>query len=194
MTEVKSTRNAEAKVDDLFINRWSPRAFSDKPVPPEILESLFEAARWAPSCFNEQPWLFLYAVKDDHRAKFLSILAEKNQAWAQNAPVLAFVFAKRHFDYNKKPNDWAPFDSGAAWMSLTIQARLHGLYTHGMAGYSRGRIYEELGVDKEKYEAIAAIAIGYIGDPSMLDEEQRQAEHPSGRKPLAEVALEGPLR
>ena len=194
MDEIKNQRVAEAAIDDLFMKRWSPRAFADRPVSPEILKSLFEAARWSPSCFNEQPWLFLYAVTEKDRQKFLSLLSEKNQSWARTAPVLAFIFAKRHFDLNGKPNDWAAFDCGAAWMSLTLQARLHGLYTHGMAGYNRGSIYRELGVDREKYEAIAAIALGYIGDPSVLNESQRRSERPNNRKPLSRVAHEGPLQ
>lgn len=194
MTDVRNTRKPEAEVNELFINRWSPRAFDDKPVPPEILRSLFEAARWSPSCFNEQPWLFLYAVSDEDHRRFLGILSEANQTWTKNAPVIGFVFAKRHFDRNHKPNDWASFDAGAAWMSLTMQARMHGLYTHGMGGFSRDRIYEELGVDRVKYEAIAAMAIGYIGDPSILDEKQRRSERPNDRKPLSEVAIEGSFR
>jgi nitroreductase len=187
----ENRREPEAEVDDLFLDRWSPRAFSPEPVSEEALRTLFEAARWAPSCNNEQPWLFLYSGTEEERLEYLSILVERNQAWAKNAPVLSFAFARRTFKNNQKPNRWAAFDCGAAWMSLTIQARLLGLYTHGMAGYHRSMAYEVLGVPEEDYEVICAIAIGKYGDRDALPEEVRAREHPNDRKPLAEVAIAG---
>jgi nitroreductase len=191
MPEIKSPRVPEAAVDPLFLNRWSPRAFSPEPIPRETLASLFEAARWAPSCFGEQPWLFLYATKKEDLELFRSLLVDGNRVWADRAPVLAFVFARLHFARNNKPNRWAQFDSGAAWMSLALQALKLGLYTHGMGGIHVDRIYDTLHVPRDKYEAIAGIAVGRMGDPSLLPAEVRERESPNGRKPLAEVAIEG---
>lgn len=188
---IMNERVTEAPVDGLILNRWSPRAFSPEPVPGETLRTLFEAARWAPSCYNDQPWVFIYSASEDDRLKFLEILVDQNQVWAKNAPVLAFLFARRDFARTGKPNRWAVFDCGAAWMSLTIQARLMGLYTHGMAGYHRNMAYEVLGVPEKEYEVICAIAIGRYGDPSGLPEDLRAMEKPNDRKPLAEVAVAG---
>lgn len=183
-------RKPEADVDPLFIERWSPRAFDPTPVAPETLASLFEAARWAPSCFNEQPWLFLVATSPEDRARFAGLLVDKNRAWAKDAPVLVFALARKHFDRNGKPNRHAMFDAGAAWMSLTMQAGLHGLYTHGMAGIDVEGIRRELAVP-DTYEVICAVAIGRRADPATLDPERQAAEQPNGRKPLAEVAVAG---
>jgi nitroreductase len=188
---IDNNRKPEASVDPMFLNRWSPRAFSLEPIPDETLRSLFEAARWTPSCYNEQPWLFLYSGTEEERLEFLSILMDGNQVWAKNVPVFAFAFARRTFKKNSKPNRWAAFDTGAAWMSLTIQARLLGLYTHGMAGYHRKKAYEVLGVPENDYEVICAIAIGKHGDPAFLPEDILAQEQPNDRKPLAEVAIAG---
>ena len=115
----------------------------------------------------------------------------RNGSWARNAPLLAILFARRTFAGNDKPNRWAGFDCGAAWVSLALQARSMGLYAHGMAGFSRERAYELLGVSEADYEAMAAIAVGQYGDRDALPEEMRERETPSGRKPLAEVAIKG---
>ena len=157
------------------------------------MASLFEAARWAPSCFNEQPWLFLYATTPEHRAVFLSCLVEFNQLWARNAPVLAFVLAKKSFAKNGEPNRWAAFDAGAAWMSLALQAHKSGLFTHAMAGFDEDKAYEVLQVPRDRYDILAAIAIGGYGDPESLSPAMRTSEAPNDRKPLAEVALQGVL-
>lgn len=184
------SRTPEAAVDALFTERWSPRAFDPTPIDQETLATLFEAARWAPSCFNAQPWLFLYAHTEAERDRFCGLLAASNQVWAKNAPVLAFALARKDFAYNGKPNRHAMFDTGAAWMSLTLQARMLGLYTHGMAGIDIDAIRKELGVP-DSYEVICGIAIGRIGDPATLPDDKRAVEQPNGRKPLAEVAVAG---
>jgi len=191
MDNLNNKRIPESAIENIFIERWSPRAFSSKPVEKEKLLSLFEAAKWAPSCYNEQPWLFLYATKEEDLKIFRSILVEQNQVWANNAPVLAFVFAKKDFTFNGKPNRWAEFDSGAAWMSLAIQANKLGLYTHGMAGFNENLAYELLNVSPEEYKAVAAIAIGYMGDKSELPQELQEREELSQRKALSEIIHEG---
>ncbi len=187
-------RVPDAAVDPIFPARWSPRAFSARPVPREALDSVFEAARWAPSSFNDQPWLFLYAREPEDLARFRGLLVEFNQTWANQAPVLIFVAARRHFAHNGTPNRVAVFDAGAAWMSLALQAHRLGLATHGMAGIEVEKAHAVLGLPKEQYEIIAAIALGYPGDAATLPESLREREVPSGRKPRAEVAVEGVKR
>jgi len=184
-------RQAEAPVDPLFLERWSPRSFQPDPVPREALRTLFEAARWAPSSSNEQPWLFLFATSPADRQVYASLLVEANRRWAERAPVLAFVLARRSFRASGKANRWAAFDSGAAWMALALQARRLGLDTHAMGGFDEEGVYQVLGVPKNEYGAMAAIAIGRRGDPAALPEGLADREQPSGRKPLAEVAIEG---
>ena len=186
---VENNRVPDAEVNPIFPDRWSPRAFDPEPVPDADLRSLFEAARWAPSCYNEQPWIFLHSTTEAERLKYLSILVAKNREWAKNAPVLAFLFARRSFSMNGKPNRWAAFDCGAAWMSLALQARMLGLYAHGMAGYSPERAYSILGVSEEENEVICAIAIGKYGNRADLPEDLRAMEQPNDRKPLTEVAV-----
>lgn len=182
------SRSATHPVDALILERWSPRAFSPDPLPEGTVETLFEAARWSPSCFNEQPWRFFYAESSAARERLGAALAESNRRWALEAPVLAFVFAKRTFTHNGKPNRWAAFDSGAAWSALTFQARLLGLHTHAMAGFDENKAYELCGISGDDFEAMAAIAIGRRADPSTLPDDLRSREVPSERKPYETVA------
>ena len=181
-------RVPEAQVDSMFLDRWSPRAFLDEPIPEHQIKTLFEAARWAPSCFNEQPWLFLYATELEQRKIFTSLLLEKNQRWAANAPLLIFVVARRKFMKGGAHNRHAKFDAGAAWMSLALQARKLGLYAHAMAGFHLEKSYQVLGVPKEDYVVIAAVAVGRLGDSSRLPDDLREMELPKDRKAPAEVA------
>lgn len=187
-------RHSEAPIDPQFLDRWSPRALSSEPLTDEQVRSLFEAARWAPSSGNEQPWLFLYAVKEEDLRRFRPILVEGNRVWADRAPLLCFVFSRRTLRRSGKPSPTYAFDAGAAWMSLALEARKLGLFAHGMAGFHKDLAYKELGVPEEEYEVLAAIAVGRYGDPATLPEALREREQPSGRKPLSEVAVEGPLR
>jgi nitroreductase len=186
-----SRTDVSAPVDPLFTGRWSPRAFSSEPIPQETLDLLFEAARFAPSSVNEQPWLFLYARTEEELARFRPLLVEQNQLWANKAPVLAFAFARRTFQKNGKPNRWAAFDTGAAWMALSLQAHLLGLVTHAMGGIVTEKVYEVLGVPEAEYEALCGIAIGKYGDPAALPEQFRDREKPSPRKPREQVAIHG---
>jgi nitroreductase len=188
-------RPAEADVNPLFIERWSPRAFTDEPVPAEALRSLFEAARWAPSSANEQPWLFVYATTPEDRARFAQGLAPMNRVWAERAPVLAFLFTRSHFaqpgPFEGKPNPTASFDAGAAWMSLALQAQMLGLSTHAMGGIDRTEVHRLLGVPTEGYSAVIGIAIGRRAAPDTLPEPYAGREQPSPRRGLSEVAVEG---
>lgn len=185
-------RKPEAEVDPQFPDRWSPRAFRPDPLTPAQIASLFEAVRWAPSCFNEQPWRIVYATPDDaDHARLLGLLVPANQSWAGRAPLLMIFFASRNFAHNGKPNRTAAFDAGSGWMSLALEARHLGLYAHGMAGFDVQRSYAELGVDPEQFEAIAAVAVGYLGDPADLPENYRAREVPSDRRPQASFAFRG---
>lgn len=183
-----STRSTEAAVDPMFPERWSPRSFLPDPVPPEQLESLFEAARWAPSCFNEQPWLFLYATEGEGLERMRQLLVDGNRAWADRAPVIGFVCARKHFASNGKPNRWGAFDSGSAFMSLALQAARTGLAVHGMGGFHLDRAHQVLGLDPDEFEVLAAFAVGQPGPAEDLPQELAARETSrSTRKPLSEV-------
>lgn len=175
-------RIPQAQIAEMFTDRWSPRAFSSEPVSKSQLQSLFEAARWAPSCYNEQPWQFYYVTSDSPKhADFVATLVELNQQWACNAPALIYIVGRNNFDYNNKTNPWSGFDSGAAWMSLALQARQMGLYAHAMAGFDREAAMKFLGLDKKTHTVYAAIATGHPGDKNKLNTELREKEEPSDR-------------
>jgi nitroreductase len=178
-------------VHDLIQNRWSPRAFSDNPVSPETLRSLFEAARWAPSSSNEQPWAFIVGTKDDleTHSKILSTLVEFNQGWAKHAPVLAIAVSQMEFARNKTPNRNAFYDTGAAVAHLTAEATSRGLFVHQMAGFDPHKAIEVFHIPKG-WEPIAAFAIGYPGDPNALPDKLRERElAPRSRKPISEFVM-----
>jgi len=180
-------------VHDLIAERWSPRAFSDKPVAPDVLQSLFEAARWAPSSSNEQPWAYIVATKDDPEnfAKLLSVLVPFNATWAQHAPVLALAVAKLSFEKNATPNRNAQYDVGAASAWLTVEATSRGLFVHQMAGYDHDKAREVFGIPAG-WEPIAAMAIGYPGDPDSLPQPLRDRElAPRARKPISAFVMSG---
>jgi nitroreductase len=185
----KNPRIPENEVDSMFSDRWSPRAFLSDPIPSHHLASLFEAARWAPSCYNEQPWAFYYASTPESRNVFLSALVEKNRLWAQKAPLLMFLVAAKHFSSTGKPNRHAPFDCGSAWLSLAFQARKLGYYAHAMAGFSQKKALEILNLDSEKHEVMAAIVVGRLGNSSSLPEDLEKIEMPNQRKPNQEVSI-----
>lgn len=178
-------------VHDLIQNRWSPRAFSDNPVSPETLRSLFEAARWAPSSSNEQPWAFIVGTKDDleTHSKILSTLVEFNQGWAKHAPVLAIAVSQMEFARNKTPNRNAFYDTGAAVAHLTAEATSRGLFVHQMAGFDLQKAIEVFHIPKG-WEPIAVFAIGYPGDPNALPDKLRERElAPRSRKPISEFVM-----
>jgi nitroreductase len=179
-------------VHDLIRDRWSPRAFSDKPVGREVLASLFEAARWAPSSNNEQPWAYLVATKDNAEdfAKTLSVLVEFNADWAKNAPVLLLAVSRLKFP-NGNPNRNAFYDTGAATMLLSIEATARGLAVHQMAGFDPAKAKQVFEIPAD-CEPIAAIAIGYPGDPNSLSQKLQDRENaPRTRKPLTEFVMSG---
>jgi nitroreductase len=183
----------EFPVHDLISNRWSPRAFADKPVPPEVLRSLFEAARWAPSSNNEQPWAYIVATRDDKEnfEKMLTVLIEFNANWAKSAPVLALAVAELAFSKNSVPNRNAQYDTGAATALLSVEATARGLAVHQMAGFDPEKARRVFEIPAA-WEPIAAIAIGYPGDPESLSQPLRDRElAPRIRKPLSEFVMTG---
>jgi nitroreductase len=179
-------------VHDLIRDRWSLRAFANKSVERAILASLFEAARWAPSSNNEQPWAYLVTTKDDAEnfAKTLSVLVEFNAAWAKDAPVLVIAVSRLNFQ-NGKPNRNAFYDTGAATALLSVEATARGLAVHQMAGFDHAKAKQVFEI-AEDCEPIAAIAIGYPGDPELLNQKLRDREvAPRTRKPLTEFVMSG---
>ena len=176
---------------DVIAERWSPRAFDPRPVEPEALRSLFEAARWAASCFNEQPWAYVVVGREDARfEEALGCLAERNRLWATNAGALVFACARERFERNDKLNRWASYDLGQATAHLALQAQSMGIAVHPMGGFSTERVREAFGVP-EGADPIAAIAIGYPGDPDALLEEFRESETAQRkRRPQPEFVFE----
>ncbi len=180
-------------IEEILRRRWSPRAFSDRMVEPEKLHSLFEAARWAASSFNEQPWSFIFATKQDPaaHARLLSCLVEGNQRWARLAPVLMVSAAKLNFDKTGKPNRHAFHDVGLAVENLIVQATALGLFVHQMAGFSPEKVREIYGVP-DGFEPVAAIAIGYGLAVDELPDQLREFDlGPRSRKPVSSFVFEG---
>jgi nitroreductase len=179
-------------IEATLSRRWSPRAFSDRAVEPDKLRSLFEAARWAPSSFNEQPWSFIVTTKEkpEEYEQLLSCLIEKNQQWAKLAPVLMVSVAKLNFEKTGKPNRHAYHDVGMAMGSLLVEATALGLFVHQMAGFSVEKVRQTYGVPAG-FEPVAAVAVGYPADPEVLPEGFRAQEvGPRLRKPITEFVFE----
>jgi nitroreductase len=180
-------------VHDLISERWSPRAFGEEAVEPDVLASLFEAARWAPSSSNEQPWTYIVATRDDAEnfAKLVSVLVPSNAMWAKNAPVLALAVVELAFSKNGTPNRNAQYDVGAASAWLTVEATSRGLFVHQMAGFDteKSRLVFQIPAG---WEPISAIAIGYPGDPNSLPQPLRERELASRtRKAISAFVMTG---
>ena len=188
-------RTADHDIDPQFLTRWSTRAFTGEPIAEAELMRLFEAARWAPSAFNLQPWRFIYARRDsEHWERLYNILIEYNRMWVSTASALAFVVSDRF--RRKDGADPVPlyshsFDAGAAWGFLALQAQHMDLAVHGMTGFDPDLAYEQLGVPEADYRVEAAFAIGRPTDKSVLPEMFHGGETPSGRKPVSGFVFEG---
>jgi nitroreductase len=191
-----SQRQTDHPIDPLFLDRWSPRAFDGSDIADEDLLTMFEAARWAPSAFNSQPWCFLYAKRGDADwDRFLSLLIPWNQSWAHSASVLVYILSDSLPFTDKETGAPAgshthSFDAGAAWVSLALQATRMGCRAHGMSGIQHELARAELAIPP-RYRLEAACVIGRIGDPAQLDDKLRTRETPSGRKPLADFVFRG---
>ena len=164
-------------VHQLLRDRWSPREFLDKAIEPEKLRALFEAARWAASCFNEQPWRFVIATKADPEQfqKMLGVLMEKNQQWAQTAYLLGFTAGRKTFTHNGAPNRFGLHDAGAASQNLAIEATALGLHAHFMGGFDAQKARAEFHVPDD-FEIGAAFAVGYIDEARVKAPERKRRE------------------
>lgn len=191
------TRSTTRPVTPLFLDRWSPRAFDGSSIEEETLLTLFDAARWAPSASNAQPWRFVWARRGDANWDALfGLLIPFNAGWAGRASALVFVLSEQvaisASTGDERPAPTASFDSGAAWAQLALQAHLLGLYTHGMFGFDQERAPDVLGAG-HRFRVEAAIAVGRMGDKATLPEALREREEPSARKPVEEIAFAGRL-
>ncbi len=184
-------RKADHAINDLFVRRWSPRAMSGEPIPHSELLRLLEAARWAPSTYNEQEWRFLYAARgSQHWPTYFELLMKPNQAWCDKAAFLLVVLSHTVFSKNGKPNPVHTFDAGAAFQNFCLQGADMGLVVHGMAGFDRAAARTMLNVP-ETYAVEAMIAVGRPGHVEGLPEELREREIPTDRNPVSAFSCEG---
>jgi nitroreductase len=198
--EEESFRYSEYKINPLILNRWSPRSMTgDEELSNEELMPIFEAARWAPSAFNTQPWRFIYAnrntVREEVWNRFFNLLVDGNKEWAKNAAVLTVVISKKEFEYNGRvlPLTTHQFDTGAAWENLALEASSRGLVAHAIAGFDYEKARKDLDIP-DIYDVMAMIAIGIRGPKENLPPKLQEMESPSDRKPLEEIVMEGQFK
>lgn len=189
--ENELARKSNYPINPLILNRWSPRSMTGEALNDDDIMSLFEAARWAPSSYNNQPWRFIYAKRNtEHWDRFFNLLAEGNKNWTKNAALLVVVISRKNFEFNEKPAITHQFDAGSAWENLALEASSRGIVAHGMQGFD----YEKAGVDlgvPHDFEVMAMIAIGKKGPIEILPPELQEKEKLTDRKPLKEIIMEG---
>ncbi|HEY8186827.1 MAG TPA: nitroreductase family protein [Pyrinomonadaceae bacterium] len=191
MIKGSEKRKTDHPIDNIFLDRWSPRAMTGESLSEEELMVLFEAARWAPSSYNNQPWRILYARRDsEHWPLFFDLLIELNQRWAKNAAALLVFISRTHFDFNGKPAVTHSFDTGAAWENIALQGWLKGLVVHGMQGFDYDRARTTLNIP-EGFQVEAMAAIGKPADPATLPRDLLAKEAPSDRRKLDQTICEG---
>jgi nitroreductase len=198
MTKSANSRTADHEIDKIFLERWSPRAFTEEEIPEADLFSMFEAARWAPSSYNSQPWVFVYARRSSpHFDKLLGLLIEFNQSWAKRAGALVIMASHSLMlppgAEKAVPSHSHSFDAGAAWGSFALQGAMLGWHAHGMVGFDIPRAFAELDFP-EGCRVEAAAAVGRLADKSILPEAMQKREAPSPRKPVTDFAFEGKFR
>lgn len=189
--EIKQARKPEYPIHPLILSRWSPRSMTGESIDHNELMSLLEAAHWAPSSYNAQPWRFIYAKRQtEHWDHLFSLLVEFNQKWASKAAVLMLVCSHKVFEHNQKPSVTHSFDTGAAWACLALEGSSRGLVTHGIQGfdYKKAKVVCKIPDD---YQVEAMIAIGKREKKDALPKELQQKETPSTRKPLDKIVMEG---
>jgi nitroreductase len=190
-TKTENARKADHNINSIFINRWSPRSMTGEEIADDELMSLFEAARWAPSSFNNQPWRFIYSKRTGGQwSKFLDLLNEGNRIWAKDAGALVVIISRKNFEYNEKPSITHQFDTGAAWENLALEASIRGIVAHGMQGFDYEKAREDLNIP-DNFDVMAMIAIGKRGPIEKLPTKLQQVEHPNDRKPLRDIIMEG---
>ena len=184
-------REAPYNINPIFVNRWSPRSMTGEEISHDDLMGLFEAARWAPSSYNNQPWRFIYAKRNtENWDRIYSLMVEGNKIWAKNASVLVVVVSRKDFEYNEKPARTYQFDAGSAWENLALEATSRGLATHAMQGFDYDKAKVDLEVP-ENFDVMAMIAIGKRGQKESLPSNLQKNEYPTDRKPLQEIVMEG---
>ena len=196
MREIQSERPRKSTypINPLILNRWSPRSMTGQDLDNEEIMPLFEAARWAPSSYNNQPWRFIYAKRNsEHWERLFNLLAEGNKIWAIKSSLLVVVISRKNFELNEKPSRTHQFDAGSAWENLALEAFSRGLVAHGMQGfdYDKARIDLEIPDD---FEIMAMIAIGKKGPREGLPPELQEKEKQTDRKPLKDIVMEGIYR
>jgi nitroreductase len=192
MIKGSEKRKADYPIDAVFLDRWSPRAMSGEGIPEEELLTLFEAARWAPSSFNNQPWRFLYARRDTvHWPLFFDLLVDFNKTWVKEAAALVLFISRTTFEHNDEISVTHSFDTGAAWENLALQGSLKGLVVHGMQGFDYEKARTSLKIP-EGFQVEALAAIGKPGKKEDLPEKLRERETPNDRRKLSETIFEGP--
>lgn len=184
-------RQADHPVDSMFVDRWSPRAMSGEEISREELMVLFEAARWAPSSYNNQPWRILYARRNSEQwPLFFGLLVDTNKAWCRNAAALLVFISKTTFDHNGKPSRTHSYDCGAAWENLALQGYLKGYVVHGMQGFDYESARTVLNIP-DGFQVEAMAAIGRPGAKEALPEELQKREMPNNRRKLEQTVCEG---
>ena len=185
-----NNRTTKYDIEDIFLKRYSPRAMSGENISKEELMTLFEAARWAPSASNIQPWRFIYGMHDTPEfEKIFSLLIDFNKDWCKRASALVIVISNK-LDYKGKPSVSHSFDAGSSWENLALQASEMNLIAHGMAGFDYVKAKTELDIPDD-YNVEMMIALGKHGKVEDLPEPLREREAPSDRKPLEEIVFEG---
>jgi nitroreductase len=191
VSETVGSRKSTYPINPLILNRWSPRAMTGEDLDNEEIMSLFEAARWAPSSYNNQPWRFIYAKRNtEHWERMFSLLADGNKSWAKNSALLVVVISRKNFEFNEKPARTYQFDAGSAWENLALEAFSRGLVAHGMQGFDYDKARIDL-VIPDDFEVMAMIAIGKKGTREGLPPELQEKEKLSDRKPLKDIIMEG---
>ena len=194
LTQTQKGRQSKYKINSLILNRWSPRSMSGEELDEDTIMSLFEAARWAPSSYNNQPWRFIYAKRNSpHWNKLFNLLAEPNKVWTKNAAVLIVVVSRKNFEHNEKYSITHQYDAGAAWENLALEASSRGLAVHAMQGFDYERARIDLQIP-DTFDVMAMIAIGKKGPKENLPSELQNKELPNNRKPLNEIVMEGTFR
>ncbi len=189
--EISKYRKPDHDIEPILFHRWSPRAMSGEQISEQELMTLFEAARWAPSSYNAQPWRFLYARRGTANwDRFFDLMVEFNQSWTKHAAVLVVVVSRKTFESNDQAAPTHSFDAGAAWQNLALQGSTMGLVVHGMQGFDYEKARAVLNIP-EHFQVDAMIAVGKPGKREDLPEDLQEREQPSDRKPVAEIAIEG---
>lgn len=188
MQQTHEKRETKYDIDPIFLKRWSSRAFSRQQVPEEIWKSVLEAARWAPSAKNIQPWRFIIAKRKEDLEKFHSFILPGNLTWAKEAPVLMILISEKAV-MNGQDKSMA-FDAGTAWGYLSLEAARKGLVSHAMGGIDKEKARDVLNIP-ENFDIHIAVALGYPGNKADLPEDLQQREQPSSRKAFNEIVTEG---